>query len=407
MRILFLHQYFCPPGGIGNNRSFELGKNMQDEGHTVEFLTSGAYFPESLKAQIPTNGFKTFDFEGLKVHVMGVEYSHMMPFRERILAFLKFYRKGMKALRNRFDKDKFDLIYASSTPPTVGEMGRKLSREWKIPFVYECVDVWPDVPIGMEVIRNAWAIHWLNKRINAIYEEAAAIVALSEGMRDQILSHGPWEDKTVVIHNGTNPEQFPYVGPAGQDGFHAIYTGTVGKANGLHHLVEACDYLQRWGHKDIRISVLGKGNDLERVMELAQERKLKNLHFIPPVPKEEVADFLASADAGIVCFDNFPVLEANSANKFYDYLSAGLPVILNYKGWQADYIFQANCGYFTDQGYQDFALKIVRMARHSHAERVAMGQRGRALVLEKFDRRVLTKNLLKVFQEVLSSAESS
>jgi hypothetical protein len=35
----------------------------------------------------------------------------------------------------------------------------------------------------------------------------------------------------------------------------------------------------------------------------------------------------------------------NSANKFFDTLAAGKPMLINHMGWQADLIKEKNCGY--------------------------------------------------------------
>ena len=37
-------------------------------------------------------------------------------------------------------------------------------------------------------------------------------------------------------------------------------------------------------------------------------------------------------------------MEANSANKFFDALAAGKPIMINYKGWQAKLIEKYNIG---------------------------------------------------------------
>lgn len=396
MRILYLHQYFCPPGGSGNNRSYELARQWTAAGHEVTILTSPAYFPDAFKKDEDQYAFAV---DGIQVVVLNVDYHHEMGFSTRIRSWIKFYRMARKRLAAW---TAFDLIYASSTPLTVGELGRRLSRQTGIPYVFETVDVWPDVPIGMGVVKNPLLIKWLHRKTNRIYKEAAAIVSLSEGMRDQVLSHGVPKEKVYVIHNGTHPAAFPYVERPLRPGAQVIYTGTVGKANGLHHLVDAAAALEREGRKDIHFTVVGQGNDLDRVKVYAQELALTNLVFRDRVPKEEVHQLLADADIGMVCFATHAVLEANSANKFYDYLSAGLPVVLNYQGWQAEYLEEHGGGLAAPQGDLDaLVANIVRLA-DDPVERRSMGLAGRSLVVEKFDRTQLADQLLDLFKNVLA-----
>ncbi|MBP6721842.1 MAG: glycosyltransferase family 4 protein [Bacteroidia bacterium] len=401
MHILYIHQYFCPPGGIGNNRSLELARLWVQAGHKVTVLTSTAYFPAHLKG-----GDKQQDLEidGIHVVPLAVPYSHLMRFRERVKAFLQFYRKARQIAKGL---PKPDLIYASSTPPTVGELGRKLSRHWEIPFVFETVDVWPDVPIGMGIVKNPVLKCWLNRRVNRIYREASLIVALSDGMKEQILTHGVDPQKVIVSYNGTSLKAFPFQAREAKPNLKIIYTGTVGLANGVEAIVDVCKLLESRGVSEVEFSILGGGNDLARVKAHAANVEVKGLRFLDPVPKEQVADLLATADIGVVTFAPFSVLQANSANKFYDYLASGLPVLLNYQGWQAEYLEQWNCGRASRMGdLHAFADNIEWLLQNPTA-RSEMGKNARRLAESHFDRKKIAGDLLAGFQRILNSGHST
>jgi len=396
MRILYLHQYYCPPGGHGNNRSRDLTHRWQAAGHDITVLTSPAYFPDSLQ---PSGSHSEFEDEGVRVIALNVDYAHEMPFRQRVRAWIKFF---FRAQRHSFRlSNDYDLIYASSTPLTIGELGRRLARRWQIPFVFETVDVWPDVPIGMGIVRNRFLGNLIQGLTDRIYRQSAAIVALSEGMRDQVLSHAVPPDKVHVVHNGTDPQAFAWVERPARHGCRAIYTGTIGQANGVDFLVDVAEKLKAKGRDDIQILVVGQGNDAERVKAYWQEKQLENIEFKDRVPKEEVPDLLANADVGLVTFAPFPVLEANSANKFYDYLATGLPVVLNYEGWQKEYLDEWKCGIAVPQGDVEGYVSALERLADAPEERIEMGKRGRELIEEKFDRGELAEQLLNLFQWVV------
>lgn len=396
MNLLYIHQYFCPPGGAGNNRSFEIAAEWVKAGHQVTMLTSTAYFPENLCFSGPV---KEMDIAGIRVIALNVAYKHMMGFKERIKAFLRFYRAAMTQAKQLPIPD---LIYASSTPPTVGEMGRKLARRWNIPFVFETVDVWPDVPQGMGILKNRLLLSWLHRRTNRIYAAADLIVALSDGMAEQVCSHIEDHSKVVVRYNGTNPQAFPFEPRVPQKSTEVIYTGTVGKANGIDALLLLCKDVEASGRSDIHFTVLGGGNALENAKAQAIFLNLKQLKFIATVPKEEVAGILANAAIGIVTFAPYPVLEANSANKFYDYLSSGLPVLLNYEGWQAKYLQEHSCGLSTKMGDRKGLFEnLIRLVDDPDL-RQRMGKQGREVALKYFDRREIAKQLLVDFDTILS-----
>ena len=102
----------------------------------------------------------------------------------------------------------------------------------------------------------------------------------------------------------------------------------------------------------------------------------------------------------MVCFAPFPVLEANSANKFYDYLASGLPVSTNYQGWQEHYLHSWECGLAAEQGNTEaWAQNLLKLAADPTL-RVEMGKNGRRLVEAHFDRDQLARQLLQIFVQV-------
>jgi glycosyltransferase involved in cell wall biosynthesis len=116
-----------------------------------------------------------------------------------------------------------------------------------------------------------------------------------------------------------------------------------------------------------------------------------------------VASLLAEADAGVVTFAPFPVLEANSANKYYDYLASGLPVVITYQGWQARYLREWECGLSSEmKDLQTFADNFIHLLNNPQLRR-QMGENGRKLAAEKFDRSKLAAELLEEFVRILST----
>ena len=56
------------------------------------------------------------------------------------------------------------------------------------------------------------------------------------------------------------------------------------------------------------------------------------------MPKTELNKLVASADVGLMVLANVPAFYyGTSPNKFFDYISSGLPVLNNYPGWLAGY----------------------------------------------------------------------
>jgi glycosyltransferase involved in cell wall biosynthesis len=99
---------------------------------------------------------------------------------------------------------------------------------------------------------------------------------------------------------------------------------------------------------------------------------------------------LAETDIGLQCLANIPAFYyGTSPNKFFDYLSAGIPVLCNYPGWVAEMIEKNDCGFAVPPGDPvAFAAALIHAA--DHRDRLpAMATNAARLGRDEFDRRKL------------------
>lgn len=343
MHIVYLHQYFCPPEGSGNNRSYEFAKEWAKK-HKVTVITTKAYFPKHyFDTHTFKNGICELNIDDIHVKVLNIEYSHSMNYMQRVKAFVKYAFYALQYVKHIPDTD---IIYASSTPLSVGWIAYQMYKKQKIPYFFEAVDLWPDVPVEMGIIRNPLLKKWLYTWEKKIYDHATAIITLSQGMTDRIIKKGVPKNKVYTIPNGTNTDFFKPCSAEEKKkhkenlGFKensiiALYSGTVGRANGVQHLVEIAR-LAKEDNLQVKFVILGTGNRIQNIKSLTKYYELKNIYFYETVPKAEILPYLYASDIGMITFESYPILNTNSANKFFDYLAVGLPICANYEGWQAD-----------------------------------------------------------------------
>jgi glycosyltransferase involved in cell wall biosynthesis len=395
LHILYLHQHFSPPEGNGNNRSLELAEAWIALGHRVTILCGKGHFA---KRPFSLALFHRLNINGIEVIRLNVGYSHFFSFHRRVLSFLLF---ALLTFPFCVKYRKADVVYASSTPLTVGLLGLCMKIFFRIKFIFETVDLWPDVPIEMGILKNKLlkkSSIWLEK---TIYQNCDHIVCLSEGMKYCIDNKGVDPKKITVAHNGTNCKQFtPHKQKAsakirlgfGETDFVMLYAGTVGQANGLEFWV---DVMANMTNECIYFVVLGDGKALKRVENYAKEKNLSRICFHQRVPKNTVHLYFDAADVGVVSFAPYPILNTNSANKFFDYLASGLPVLINYEGWQAQYLSEYACGIRCLNAH-DMAEQLERLAKDPY-ELKKMGENARKLAVEKFDRKNIAQAIARLF----------
>ena len=70
--------------------------------------------------------------------------------------------------------------------------------------------------------------------------------------------------------------------------------GAHGRANGLDAAVEAATILRNAGERRLRLVLVGEGSERARLMAEAARRDLRNLTFLDPMPKTQVAALLSA-----------------------------------------------------------------------------------------------------------------
>ena len=179
MKILWLHQYFATPRGWGAVRTYEFARRFVRVGHAVDVVCCAGY-DDSLR---PT-GREPLMVDGVRVFVSGTTYRPQMGFARRLVSFLRFMTVALWFVLRR--GRNYDRIIASSGPLTLAVpalVGRWL---WRVPYVFEVIDVWPDSAIAAGVLKNP-VLKWLSFRLEALaYRHAAAIVTCSTGMTARV-----------------------------------------------------------------------------------------------------------------------------------------------------------------------------------------------------------------------------
>jgi glycosyltransferase involved in cell wall biosynthesis len=348
MRIVYLHQYFNTPAMPGSTRSYELARRLAARGHEVHVVTAWC-------TDDGRRGWSTTQEAGITVHWYPVPYSNRMSFWRRVLAFVRF----ALAASRRGTALGGNVVYATSTPLSIGIPAIYISRRKKIPMVFEVRDMWPDVPVALGVLRSPLLI-WVARRLEMIaYRSAVHIIALAPGMKADIIEKGIRGDKITVIPNGCDPDSATRTASEPdprcehewlRDRKLVLYAGTIGRANGVDYLIEVAAALLSTS-PEIRVVIIGDGGDAERVRRRAMEAGVlgRNLYLHKPLPKQLLRGWLRAADLHVALMRG-PYSYTKDAvnNKFFDALTFGKPIANNFAGWQASIAEGAGIGVVLD-----------------------------------------------------------
>lgn len=406
MRILYIHQHFSAGSGSGGTRSYEIARHLTQRGHEVTVLAGRADFSglEWARAFL----WQSFRMDGMKVIQFNVPYSNRFPFYRRILAFLAFaFFASLHVCLGR----KYDLVYASSTPLTVG-IPALLARFLRgTPYIFEVRDLWPDVPVEMGIIKNR-LLAWLLARFrDAVYLRASRVVALSPDMRKAILGQTRGRVRVSTIYNMSNTRLFNPGEPSQEllaslglaDRFVCIYTGTMGMVNGLDGLLETMRIIEDDGQNGVSLLVMGQGMFFDELEKKAAG--LGNVRIMKPVPKDALGPYLNCADLCLDWIDaSWKILSLNSANKFYDYLAAGRPVLINYDGWKARFLERWGCGLAIRSGDPRDVARAIISLKERRQMLDAMGKKARQAAERVFNSDIMLRRMEEIVRLGLAKA---
>ncbi|MBN2592785.1 MAG: glycosyltransferase family 4 protein [Sedimentisphaerales bacterium] len=410
MHILYLHQYFATRKGTTGTRSYEFARYLVGEGHRVTTMISGL---ENREFPVPGDKkYAEFKTEGIDVVAIAAAYNDPqvgsgMSGWQRML---KFYQFAWLACRICKKLPAPDVVFATHTPLTIGLAGLALGRYFKVPFVFEVRDLWPEALVNIGALKNPLVIWWLERMAKKIYAGAKYIVALSPGMKEGIIRAGVPADKVTVIPNASDLDLFsPDIDGSAQrqqlglkDRFAGIYFGAMGLANGLEYVIEAARILAERGKNNIALVLLGSGGKRAELEKLASKYELKNVIFSDPAPdKEQLARIVAGCD---VCLTIYRAAKEYtwSPNKMFDALAAGKPVLINVPGWLGETIEKNNCGRCLDARRPEMLADALEELAGNPELCRQMGKNARELAQREFDR----VKLAGIFKKVLIEAVS-
>lgn len=389
MHILYFHQHFSTPSGSTGIRSYEMAQRLLKHGHQVTMVCGSYGGGETGLTPDFVKGRREGVVDGIHIIEFDLAYSNADGLIKRAGTFFKFAIKSIGIALTH----KYDIVFATTTPLTAGIPG--IFARWlrgKL-FVFEVRDLWPELPKEMGVIKNPVVLAAMSMLEWCSYRSAHRCIGLSPGIVEGIKKRGVKASKVEIVPNGCDLTIFAdAVTPWRPDGVEdtdlmAVFTGTHGLANGLDAALDAANELKRRGRNDIKLVLVGQGKLKEDLQARAKLEGLDNVIFHPPVNKSKLAQLMKGADIGLQLLANIPAFYyGTSPNKFFDYISAGLPVLNNYPGWLAGMISDNNCGYAIKPDNALAFADALENAADNKELLPAMGERAQALAKRDFNR---------------------
>jgi glycosyltransferase involved in cell wall biosynthesis len=314
----------------------------------------------------------------------------LMRFVEHAGVAVKFARAAARTTRP-------DVILVSLPTIELAAAAVSYGRRAGIPVIVDVRDLWPDVIVDVAPLQLRWLARALLWPLTALRDRALAgcsgVVAVSRGYFDWAMAH-------VARSAGCLDEVVPlgYVAPASRacgddvqrrlvnlgvraDALLCWYIGTFGRQYDLAPVLIAARDMCAAGRTDVQFVISGDGESGPRWRAMAEG--LDNVVFTGWIGADEINWLRAHAAMGLQPY--VAGAPQGLANKLFEYLSAGVPVISSLRGENEALILEHQCGLtYLPGDAQGCRQAVTRLADDPELRR-AMGARGKALFEAQFD----------------------
>lgn len=301
----------------------------------------------------------------------GIELYHprllYVPVIGRGLSWWGVYRAARRVLKD-LPEGRFDLVMTTYGYPH-GYAAMRLAGRLGLPYV---------VKVRGSDLHTVPRESAHGRQTAEALRNAAAVVAVSRNLADAARGLGAREDRTFVLTNGIDADEFPLVareearrglGLGADAGRILLMVGNILPVKGLDVLLDALSAASGPAADGARptLVVAGKGPMREQAEKQAARNGLGDVvRFLGHVAREDVASWMNAADAVVL-----PSRREGCPNVVLEALSCGTPVVASRVGAVPD-LLDENCGIIVEPEDAGALGQAIRAALTRQWDRAAL-----------------------------------
>jgi colanic acid biosynthesis glycosyl transferase WcaI len=384
MRFLILTQYFPPETGAPQVRMAAMIRELLRLGHTVEVVTALPNYPRGkIFPEYKGHFYKTDVWEGVLVHRVWM-YAATGAGIKRLLNYFSFMLSAFFGLRKA---QKPDYLFVESPPLFLGITAYLAAKAWRVPFIFNVADLWPDSVRDLGLMREGFMLRQAYKLEAFLYRKASYITIVTEGLRKILIKEKQVAaNKVLLLPNGIDILWFkPQAADAAfrtELGLEAdkqliLYTGTHGYAHGMEVILHAAKLLE---DTNVLFLCVGGGSEKSRLQEMSKQMQLTNVLFWESKTPEFIVRLYGLSFAGISTIIDSPLLKCARPAKALAIMACGKPVLYSGSGEGKDLVTKAEAGIVVSPGDHQALADAVRRLINNPDYAIELGKNGRTYI---------------------------
>jgi glycosyltransferase involved in cell wall biosynthesis len=394
LHLTYVHQLFVTPYAVGGTRPYQQARRLAAETWCLVRVISGAEGLVDERGQRLRRGQLWL---GMHFDPIDVPYANEMPLWRRLVSFAHFAASSVI----RLVRARTDVYFVSSPPLSVTLPVLVWAAIARRPFVLEVRDLWPKAPIELGILTNRVLIRMALAYERWLYRRAAGIVTVAPSLADHIVAVSGRDDVVTVpnaadleMRSPSPPRAEVWLREARRNGLDeaaigandrvVIYVGTLSRVQGVAWLPGFARALSQRDPR-VKLVIVGSGSSREQVLEELRRAGLlgRTSFVLGPVVKHEVGALLSASDVALALAPPEGA-SADSANKFFDYAAAGVPIVSTDTGRQRELLAEFGAG--LTLGVDPEAAADTLLALLADPDRLAALGRGSAALGDAYSR---------------------
>jgi glycosyltransferase involved in cell wall biosynthesis len=314
--------------------------------------------------------------------------------------YFNFWNKKLSEILTR---TRFDAIHLHDLP--LVKVCAGLASKFGLPLVCDYHENRPEIMklyYHVQSFPGKWLIsidRWLKYQVKETQKADRLILVTDEAKDYYINNYGVNPNKIIVLPNYIVLDRFRKLilqtdsQPYDHNNFTVVYFGDTGLRRGILTILEAADKLR---DRNIRFVIIGTSREQTLLEKESAARKLENVIFTGWLAPSEAMKLIRSADAGICPFLRNIHHDTTYANKMFQYMAFGKPVIVSDCTAQANFIRKENCGLVFEAGNSDeLCDRIIKLT--SRIEYEPLSRNASACVTEKYNWENYGRRLIELY----------
>ncbi len=391
MQILFMAQCYAPEDVSAAVLITELAADLADRGHQVTIVTGAPNYPKGRVFK----GYRNLPYSVEMLDGVRVirTWSYISPSKKILPRLFHYGTYSATSFYGGLFAQRPDVIVSYSPPLPLGLSACLLSKIFRVPWVLQLEDLYPDAAIAAGVMTNKTLINFFFAIEKFLYRNAQHISVISKNFKQNLLAKGIQNSKIEIIPIWADPDEIQpmekYNGFREKHGldekFVVMYAGNIGYTSCLEDVLGAAEMLE--GEKDIQFVIVGEGVKKEFLESEKQIKQIANVLFLPYQPREMFPEMLAAADISLVTLSASAAI-SSMPSKIFNLMASARPIlaVAPPESEIVQIVSEANCGWSVPPKSPEKLAEVIVQLKDRESTLIQRGQNGRVCLEQNYSR---------------------